>query len=75
MHCLSPDEHIAEGGMTWVPIIASCLGTMVLLGAIVATVIYYRRKTKLLLLDDKNAHVREIDNSHNYDNPVYETIA
>ena len=73
---MSPDKHIVKGGMTWVPITASCLGTMLLLGAVVATVIYYRRrKLELLLLDDKNAHVREIDNSHIYDNPVYETIA
>ena len=76
MHCLSPDEHLAEGSMAWVPIAVSCLGTMLLLGAIVATVIYYRRwKITLVLLDDKNAHVREMDNSHSYDNPVYETIA
>ena len=62
--------------MTWLPITASCLGTMLLLGVIVATVIYYRRsKIELLLLDDKNAHVPEIDNSHNFDNPVYEAIA
>ena len=70
---LSTEEEATSGDYMWLVITASCVGAILILGAIIATV-YYRRRTRGQLLLDDNAHGKETDNGHNFENPVYENI-
>ena len=72
---VSPEDQPVGGSFTWLVIVASCIGAIMLLGAAIAMMLYHRRKKRgQLLLYDDTLQANETNNGHNFENPVYETI-
>ena len=70
---LSTEEDATIAHYTWVVIAASCVGAIMLLGAVTATVYCGRRKRGYYQPQwDNTAHVKETENSQKFDNPVYD---
>ena len=68
------DGQLVENSITWVIIAASCVGAMLILGAIAAMIIYHRRRTGQLSMPDHTTRDKVIQNGQQFDNPIYENI-
>jgi len=69
---LSAEEQAASGDYTWLVIAASCVGAILIFGAIMATVYYKRQKRGQQLLKDNTTQVKETGSGQIFENPVYQ---
>ena len=69
-----PDGQLVDNEIRWAIIAASCVGAMLIIGAIAAMIIYYRREPGQISMLDHTTQDKALQNCQNFDNPIYETI-
>ena len=69
---LSTEEEATIGDYMWLVIAASCVGAILLLGAVTAAVCYQRQKRGQQPQYTNSSHAKNTRNSQKFDNPVYD---